>query len=213
MLKKSQLSIILMLIFAGIANAQEDDSIIGTISVAFQPIQVSGELQGCTLVYNAVQNDFAYLKGSPIVSAGHLLFTQRNGNLIFGFKLGVKSLNGDNPFVRPNFAYLQTASFSTSKIKVLSVDGDIGFKFFAYSLDEQVLGLYTEMLESGKITIGFNRKKGGMDVLVPIDLYVTDVEAQGSKFIRKRSNEQLQKFTECSMVLMQQVAESPAAGK
>jgi len=52
-----------------------------------------------------------------------------------------------------------------------------------------------------------------MDVLVPIDLYVTDVEAQGSKIIRKRSKEQLQKFMGCSMVLMQQVDESRAAGK
>jgi len=79
--KKIKLSILLTLVFVGFANAQEDDSIVGTISVSFQPIQVSGELQGCTLVYNAVQNDFAYLKGSQVVSIGHLLFTQKTETL------------------------------------------------------------------------------------------------------------------------------------
>ena len=53
-----------------LANAQEDDSIVGAHSVVFQPVQVGGELRGCTLVYSAVQRDNAYLDGSPVVIIG-----------------------------------------------------------------------------------------------------------------------------------------------
>jgi len=64
--------------------------------------------------------------------------------------------------------------------------------------------LLIEMLTSGKVTIGFNRKKGGLDVIVPIDLKVFDAEYQSSgKVIRKRSNETITQFIGCYRALLE----------
>ena len=196
--------------FANIANALDDDSIIGTHSVKFQPIQVGGELQGCTLVYMAVQYDSAYLDGSPVVIVGNIGIGQFGANLILTLKVGVKNLVGNGPIVRPNFAYLQTKSYSTAKVKQQAANGNEGFRLYTYSLfDPTVLNLYKEIMDSGKVTVGFNRKKGGMDVLVPIDLSVSDVEyLDGDKVVRKRSNDAMSNYAICSTTLLNQVRES-----
>lgn len=90
------------------------------------------------------------------------------------------------------------------------MNGDEGFRLYAYSLfDPTVLNLYTEIMDSGKVTVGFNRKKGGMDVLVPIDLSVSDVEyLDGDKVVRKRSNDAMSNYAICSTTLLNQVRES-----
>jgi hypothetical protein len=196
--------------FANIANALDDDSIIGTHSVKFQPIQVGGELQGCTLVYMAVQYDDAYPDGKPVVIVGNIGTGQFGANVILTLKVGVKNLVGNGPIVRPNFAYLQTKSYSTAKVKQKAMNGDEGFRLYAYSLfDPTVLNLYAEIMDSGKVTVGFNRKKDGMDVLVPIDLSVSDAESpDGDKVVRKRSNEAVSNFAICSTTLLNQAKES-----
>ena len=196
--------------FATLANALDDDSIIGTHSVSFQPIQVGGELQGCTLVYMAVQYDSAYLDGSPVVIVGNIGTGQFGANVILTLKVGVKNLVGNGPIVRPNFAYLQTKSYSTAKVKQSARNGDEGFRLYVYSLfDPKVLDLYKEIMDSGKVTVGFNRKKDGMDVLVPIDLSVSDAESpDGDKVVRKRSNEAVSNFAICSTTLLNQAKES-----
>ena len=196
--------------FATLANALDDDSIIGTHSVSFQPIQVGGELQGCTLVYMAVQYDGAYPDGKPVVIVGNIGINQFGANVILTLKVGVKNLVGNGTIVRPNFAYLQTKSYSTAKVKQKAMNGDEGFRLYAYSLfDSTVINLYGEIIDSGKVTVAFNRKKGGMDVLVPIDLSVSDVEyLDGDKVVRKRSNEAVSNFAICSTTLQNQAKES-----
>ncbi len=193
-----------------LANAQEDDSIYGTHSVVFQPIQASGELQGCSLVYRAVQADHAYLGGNPVVIVGTIGVHQFGGNLGLNLKIGVKDLTGDHPIVRPNFAYLQTKTKSTAKAKQKAMDGDEGYRLFAYSLfDPSVMELLLEMTDSRKVTVAFNRAKGGMDVLVPIDLDIVDAEfAGGDRVIRKRTKETLANFDECFLTLVKQAESS-----
>jgi hypothetical protein len=208
--RKLLLVVMLTCAAANLANAQEDDSIIGTHSVWFQPIQVGGELQGCTLVYRAVQNDSAYLDGSPVVIIGNIGIGQIGANVALTFKVGVKNLVENGTIVRPNFAYLQTKSYSTAKVKQQVMDGDEGFRLYAYSLfDSTVLNLYGEIMDSGTVTIAFNRKKGGMDVLVPIDLSVSDAAyPEGGKVVRKRSTEAVRNFASCSTTLMNQAMEN-----
>ena len=60
------------------------------------------------------------------------------------------------------------------------------------------------MMNTGKVTIGYNRKKDGADVMVPLDLFVADSEyTADGKVIRKTSPDGLLKFNEC----LSQVAE------
>ena len=65
-----------------------------------------------------------------------------------------------------------------------------------------------EMIKSGKVTMAFNRVKGGMDVLVPVDLDVIDAEYKGDKVVRKRSKESLANFNDCFGKLLDQAVSS-----
>lgn len=193
-----------------VALAQDDDSIYGTHSVVFQPVQVGGELQGCTLVYKAVQADSAYLGGKSVVIVGNIGVYQFGAALTLSMKVGVKELVGNHSFVRPYFAYLQTKSHSTAKAKQQSRGGDEGFSLFVYSLyDSSVMDLLMEMMDTKKVTVVFNRKKNGMDVLVPVDLDVINAEYPGGdSVVRKRSKETLANFSDCFLTLTNQVERS-----
>jgi len=217
-MKKLLLTLMLAVVSSGIAfntgislaNAQEDDSIYGTHAVLFVPNQAGGEMKGCTLVYRAVQADYAYLDGKPVVIVGNIRAVQFDEEISFSLKIGVKDLVGSNQIVRPHFAYLQTKFHSTAKVKQKAMDSDEGYRIFAYTLyDKSVLDLLNEMILTRKVTIGFNRAEKGMDVLVPIDLDVIDAEyTADKKVIRKRSKETLLNFSNCFLTLINQAAHS-----
>jgi hypothetical protein len=158
----------------------------------------------------AVQYDDAYPDGKPVVIVGNIGINQFGANVILTLKVGVKNLVGNGTIIRPNFAYLQTKSYSTAKVKQSARNGNGGFRLYVYSLfDPTVINLYGEIIDSGKVTVAFNRKKGGMDVLVPIDLSVSDAESpDGDKVVRKRSNEAVSNFVTCSATLTNQAEES-----
>ena len=189
-----------------LAVAQDDNLIYGTHSVVFQPGQSSGVLHSCTLVYRTVQADYAYRNGSPVVIVGNIGVRQFDAKMVLTLKIGVKDLAVQNaPFTRPYFAYLQTPNATTAKSVHITDDGDEGFRLITVGLSEASNNLLIEMLQSGKVTIGFNREKGGLDVLVPIDLTVLDAEYPGSgKVVRKRSNETITRFIGCYEDLLNQ---------
>ena len=191
---------------AHFSMAQDDDSIYGTHSVVFQPGQSSGILHSCTLLYRATQADYAYRNGSPIMIVGSIGVRQFDANMILTLKIGVKDIGAPNaPFTRPYFAYLQTSNATTAKSPHQSLDGDEGFRLIAVGLNDASTKLLFEMLEASKLTIGFNRRKGGLDVLVPIDLKVFDAEYPDSgKVVRKRSNEAITQFLGCLKEIMAQ---------
>ena len=208
------ITLILMLAFSSVGYAkepfavtQDDDSIYGTHSVGFQPIQAGGELQGCSLVYKVVQADSVYLRGNPVVIIGNISIGQAGANLGLSLKIGVQELVGNHQFIRPNFAYLQTKSYSTAKAQQQTFDGETGFSLFVYSLyDKSVMGLFEEMMDLGKVTIAFNRTKNGMDVLVPVDFDVIDADyLDGARVVRKRSKATQTNFMSCFATLVKQM--------
>jgi hypothetical protein len=203
---KKMITLMVVLFFNSALASQDDDSIYGTHSITFQPVQRGGNLQGCTLVYLAVQADHVYLGGEPIGVIGNIGLHQYGFNLGLGMKIGVINNMTKRVIMRPNFAYLQTKSYSTAKVKQQSHEGDEGYRLYYYSLfDESVMKLFNEMIDTKKVTIAFNRKKGGMDLLVPVELDVVDVEyPEGDKVVRKRSNQALDDFTKCFLTLTEQ---------
>lgn len=184
-----------------------DDSIVGTHWVKFQPIQVGGALQGCELVFLAVAADRVYLKGNHVAVNGSIVFGGTGKAPGLTLKIGLKDLTLGSPFERPAFAYLQTASVSTAKAKQQSFDGEEGYKVFVYSAtDTAILGMLKEMMSTSKVTIGYNRKSGGMDVLVPLDLMVTDSEYTGTqKVLRKHSPDAALGFADCNVKVIDSI--------
>jgi len=198
-----------MLLILGTANAQStNDSVFGTHWVRFEPFQVGGELQGCSLVYLAVQADRLYLNGDQVVVNGAIQIRATPENRLgMMFKVGLKNLSKNTDFERPYFSYLQTASFSTNKVWQQAADGDPGYKLFVYNpIEPTTQKMLQEMMSTGKVTIGYNREKDGADVLVPLDLLVADSEyTADKKVIRKTLPDGLLKFNECYLQVLEKL--------
>lgn len=208
-MKTSQVAVFLMvigLLGAQTSFAQVDDSIYGTHSVVFQPLQESGALFGCSLVYRAVQADYAYKQGRPIIIVGNISVQRFATGEAVGLKIGVMDADvPDAPWTRPYFAYMQTPAATTMNLPQNKMDGEEGFLLIGMSLNEASMNFLEKMLELGEVTIGFNRKEGGMDVLVPIDLKVFDAEPLPSeRFHRKRSVDALKNFSGCYAEILKQ---------
>jgi hypothetical protein len=189
-----------------------DESVFGTHWVQFQPIQVSGELEGCQLTFLTVTADRVYRGGNQIAVNGSIVLRLTNGALALMLKVGLKDLFSlPSDFERPAFAYLQTASASTAKARQQSRDGEPGYKLFVYNaLDEDTRGVLLELLSPGVATIGYSRKAGGMDVLVPLDLQVTDAEyTPDQRVIRTRSPEAATEFSNCTNRVLEKAINSP----
>jgi hypothetical protein len=185
--------------------AQDEGSIFGTNSVSFVPIQVGGSLRGCTLVYEAVVADHAYLGGDPVLAVGNLTVHVQDINVTLALKLGVRNiLARAQQFEAPHFAYLQTANSSTAKLRYVSAEGEEGFRLFVMRLDDQALKLLMEALQAGKVVVGFNRKENGLDVLVPVDFAIVKTEVSGDKVVRTRSSESTKSFTQCVLKVVEE---------
>lgn len=81
-----------------------------------------------------------------------------------------------------------------------------GFRLFVNQLDGNILKVYEDILSGAPVTIGFNRMKGGLDVLVPLDLQVVEstIAADGS-INRRRSDEMLAQIAVCINEVPEQV--------
>ena len=180
-----------------------DDSVFGTHWVQFQPVQVKGEIQGCQLTFLTVTADRAYLNGNQVAVNGSIVLRITDNAFGLMLKVGLKDITFNSAFHQPAFAYLQTATFSTAKAPQQSVDGEPGYKLFVYSSDKDTMGVLKELISTGKASIGYNRKKDGIDVIAPLDLMVTDVEyTKDQKVVRTRSPEVASGFAECTVAII-----------
>ena len=200
--------VVMALCFLPLADciAQETTSMYGTTSVSFQPLRSEGSLVGCTLVYQAVAADFAYREGSPILVLGNIGVHLQQERLVIALKIGVNDLEGPKlSFVAPHFAYLQTKDATTAELPHESDDSGDGFSLFVVAFGGASTNLITEMLGSGRVTIGFNRKRGGLDVMIPVDLTVSSSEFTENGRLRQRhTSEAPGAFAQCLAVLIDQ---------
>jgi len=194
------------------ATAGQDASHYGTDSVSFQALQTEGVLQGCSLVYMASASDTAYRNGKPVFVVGNLTVIVRDASAIMSLKIGLSDVTQDGAhFSKPDYAYLQTENVTTARSGPKTEDLDERFKLFIFNFDDTAMKLLLEMIETNKLTIGYNRTSGGLDVLVPIDLtvsstrYNSDGNAQ-----RSHSVEATRGFASCMMRLLDQVVPSGA---
>ena len=77
---------------------------------------------------------------------------------------------------------------------------------FIYELNGAAVNVYADILHGEPVMIGFNRKKDGLDVLVPLDLHIVDtsVSRDGST-VRRQSVEMLVNFSACASGVIKQV--------
>ncbi|MEO8340174.1 MAG: hypothetical protein ABI604_10730 [Nitrospirota bacterium] len=81
-----------------------------------------------------------------------------------------------------------------------------GFRLFVYQFDEDILKVCEDILSGAPVTIGFNRRKEGLDVSVPLDLQVvkSTIAPDGSRN-RRRSDEMFAQIAMCINEVPEQV--------
>jgi hypothetical protein len=127
--------------------------------------------------------------------------------LALTLKLGLKDFATASGFERPAFAYLQTVGATTAKVPQQSRDGEPGYKLFIYRVaDADSMTVVEELMTSGKISIGYNRKGDGIDVVVPLDLMVVDSEyKEPQTVLRTRSPAAAEGFSGCALKIIDRV--------
>lgn len=184
------------------ASAQDRSFLVGTTKVSFQPLHSANEKYGCSLAYMSAALDFATLKGLPVMVVGNIFFSVNRAQKAPGLSLKIAVSDYESPDPKPfapHFAYLQSANGSTLKSKFQELPADEeGFKIFVFALDGQSTKLLGDLLDGQQpINVGFRRKQGGMDVLVPVDLTVASTELKDGKLLRTKSDAAITNFRKC----------------
>ncbi|OAI46195.1 hypothetical protein AYO43_01325 [Nitrospira sp. SCGC AG-212-E16] len=184
-------------------------AIMGTMEVEFQPMQSAGIKEGCTLVYRVIGQDHAYRKGNLITLTGNIAYHTNLDRSSPGLSLKIGTIDTQAYYAQlepPSFAYIQTPHGTTARSKFVQADGEPGFRRFTFELDEDTVKVLADISSGTPVTIGFNRRKGGLDVLIPLDLRVaaTTVYADGS-MNRRQSDDMLYQFALCNVEVTEQV--------
>lgn len=182
-------------------HAQDLSLLAGTYEIAFRQILTEGSLNGCSLVFKASALDDAYKNGRPVILSGNVTFyaQKKEKTMVMALKLGLLDVFGQNvQWEEPNFAYLMTQQGSTAKGMITESGTDTpGYRLFVYQIDDQGFLVMKNLIEEHAVIIGFNRKKGGVDVLAPLDLTVSNTSQRNGKFDRKHSTEMIESFSKC----------------
>lgn len=153
---------------------------VGTQFLQFVPMQVGGVTEGCTMSFKNVTLDKAYMNGQQILIDGNIFlkFVKEKNRMILGLKIGLHDLSKLKVEKAPYFAYLSSSRGSTSKSMIGEYDGDeAGYKFFVFGIDDNSTKVVVDFIHDQGVTVGFNRRKGGLDVLSKVDFSSFDKES------------------------------------
>lgn len=177
----------------------------GTLEITPTEMTSGGKLIGCQLEYGAMFFDNTYSQGAPYVLKGSISLNglNDNTNIGIGLKVGTNRLipkaDGGMTLIpeKPFLAFLKAPSGVTNVngyVDKYESDNLPGGMFYVYRLDVKFLEIIEQMIEKKLVSIVFNRKEGGYDVTVPIDLTVASVNAKGQ---RTKSDNAMAAFSTC----------------
>jgi hypothetical protein len=176
-----------------------------TINTTFEQVTSGGKRLGCTLVFTAIAEDHGYRQGGMISLNGHVGIMRSGDRIAATLKVVLHDLNLVRTGVQrepsaPAFAYLRSPNGQSNAGSLIdSQPSDTpGGLFLIYPIDEPFGDIVLGILEQNRVDVVYNRRDGGIDVTVPIDLSVQDVASDGTI---KRSDEPVQNWVKCSTEL------------
>jgi len=141
-----------------------------------------GKRTGCSLIFYAFGNDYKYKKGAPIIVWGNIFYGDRG---VWMLKLETSSSSESlNHIINNEFYLLKSEPIDYAWMKSDTFESSAG-KEINYTKSERggFLGVYKMDTESfmhaafvDKVDMAFNRKKGGSDVVISIDMKGKDNE-------------------------------------
>lgn len=192
------------------------DALSGTIATRAEPMMQSGKLQGCSIVFNSLVRDWNYRAGSYLKVEGSVVIIITDAN--FGALLKVVAnaakmeSNGSitlTPSI-PSRAYLISDDYKTN-IESLITTGPAetpGGLMSVFPISP-TLDMAVQAASTNKLTIAFNQLGGQSDIIVPIDLTVSDVDKRGQRIFASTASAD---FLDCLLKLTQN-AKSAKTGR
>jgi hypothetical protein len=141
-------------------------------NLAFDERTSGGTLNACELVYTIVYEDNIYRRGDPVVLRGAFnMFDAGEGKgMGLGFKITMFDVVADKPKLAPiNYAFISAKGQSYAGKEITTGDAEDGGLLVVYDI-VNIPSLYAALL-SGNIELNFNRRTGGSDVSVPVNLF------------------------------------------
>lgn len=184
---------------------QQLERMVGTLDVTMQPFMSGGQLNGCTLVFNALYRDYTYRNGGFLRVTGNVGLMAMGGTLGSTLKVVVLELDPKRPDLGlvpspPSRAYIQGADYSTNLSSLVdSSESDTPGALFSVFQFSPTFQMVMEGLERNQIVVMFNSMGGSTDIRLPIELDVVDFKDDGS---RVRSTKAKEEFLACNQALV-----------
>ena len=175
----------------------------GTFSVISTPMVASGQLTGCTLVFEHFQRDDLYLGGNFVKVSGSLGIMGEGGQLGFMMKAIANEFDPET---------LSSATINLARIYLLTPDYHTNFDSLIASYPTEVPGgilsafqfdpgttMLLEAFSTGVVLIAIGPESGTSDIQVAIDL---EVEATDDNGTRTRSGKAMTNYFACVEALL-----------
>ncbi|WP_150291155.1 hypothetical protein [Sphingobium estronivorans] len=153
------------------------------------PVSSGGRNIACGLEFEAGVSDRVYRQGELSAIAGSLYFYGYKGDQVqpfIGLKLVVRDRDAAGTSLTPN-APAQISIFGKDGKSLASGyygggDGETpGSKLASFAFDQNFQSVMASISEDDRLEVAFNRKQGGTDVRIPIDLSVSEDGQPGHK--------------------------------
>jgi hypothetical protein len=179
-------------------------AMLGTMSVAAEPTFANGELNGCTIGFNAMPLDRIYKQGAYIWVRGAfgVMAVQEKLATILKVTLSdVDERTAESTPSAPTSAYFVSGNTTTKNAVIGSYPSDIPGTIFVVSQIEPTYRVIVDGLAQDKVTIAFARNRGGTDIGLVIDTSVTATAENGQ---RTHSPQASIDFFKCAKTLLEQ---------
>ncbi|OYU91834.1 MAG: hypothetical protein CFE29_02995 [Bradyrhizobiaceae bacterium PARB1] len=173
----------------------------GTTAVLAYPQFADGQLGSCLIEFSAITQDNVYRQGAYSKFFGSFGVMQAKGNLAVTLKVVVHDINIKTGEFKPNSpanSYFIFGAQSSKAELVGNYPSDTPGAQFSVFRPLPTFEKLSEALDKGVVSVAFNRKDGGMDLIVPIDVTVVSTSDTGK---RSHSSKMVDDFYKCSAEL------------
>jgi hypothetical protein len=177
---------------------------LGTISVEVTPNFAGGRLDGCSIGFRTLTQDWIFKQGAFVAVSGGFGVMTLKGTFAAYLKVTVHDVDPRTMQFTPSppaSAYFVAGNTTTKNAIVGSYPSDTPGTIFVASHVGPTFPVFSKGLADGKVTIAFAREKDGSDVVVAIDTNVVDTAPNGQ---RKYSDQISTDFLKCAQTLLEQ---------
>ena len=184
------------------AATQLLQSRVGTTYTTAHPQFSDGRLNGCTIEFGVLVQDYTYRQGAFALVGGSFGMLSANNNVAVTLKVVVQDIDSATMALTPSppaSAYIVSGTTTTKPFFLGKYPSDTpGALFSVFQLDGAA-PILLDGIDQEKMIIAFNRREGGADMRVTIDLTVEGTADDGRKTVSTKAS---QEYLACSTSLL-----------